>query len=129
MNFLDTVFYKDSRTMSELPDNSVQLIVTSPPYFNIKDYSLDGYQEKKTGKKEKGQIGDIADYDEYIEQLLIVWKECERVLKPNGKMAVNAPIGEPAGDIRMIDSTYIKAHADACGACGGTQDISRTKGG
>lgn len=78
--------------MSELPDNSVQLIVTSPPYFNIKDYSLDGYQEKKTGKKEKGQIGDIADYDEYIEQLLIVWKECERVLKPNGKMAVNAPL-------------------------------------
>ncbi|WP_202966358.1 hypothetical protein [Treponema endosymbiont of Eucomonympha sp.] len=41
----------------------------------------------------------------------------------------NAAIGEPVGDIRMIDSTYIKAHADACGAHGGTQDISRTKGG
>ncbi|WP_162505114.1 transposase, partial [Treponema endosymbiont of Eucomonympha sp.] len=46
-----------------------------------------------------------------------------------GKMLADAAIGEPAGDIRMIDSTYIKAHADACGARGGTQDISRTKGG
>ncbi len=45
------------------------------------------------------------------------------------KRLADAAIGEPAGDIRMIDSTYIKAHADACGACGGTQDISRTKGG
>ncbi|WP_187149514.1 hypothetical protein [Treponema endosymbiont of Eucomonympha sp.] len=44
-------------------------------------------------------------------------------------VADRAAIGEPVGDIRMIDSTYIKAHADACGARGGTQDISRTKGG
>jgi hypothetical protein len=36
---------------------------------------------------------------------------------------VDAAIGEPAGDIRMIDSTYIKAHADAYGARDGTQDI------
>ncbi|WP_059369776.1 IS5/IS1182 family transposase [Treponema endosymbiont of Eucomonympha sp.] len=41
------------------------------------------------------------------------------------KRLADAAIGEPAGDIRMIDSTYIKAHADACGAHGGTQDISR----
>ncbi|WP_162511218.1 transposase [Treponema endosymbiont of Eucomonympha sp.] len=45
------------------------------------------------------------------------------------KRMADAAIGEPAGDIRMIDSTYIKAPADACGACGGTQAISRTKGG
>ncbi|WP_187150838.1 transposase, partial [Treponema endosymbiont of Eucomonympha sp.] len=44
-----------------------------------------------------------------------------------GKMLADAAIGEPAGDIFMIDSTYIKAHADACGAQGGSQDISRTK--
>ncbi len=92
MDFIDAVFFKDSRKMDELPDNSVQLIVTSPPYFNIKDYSLDGRQEKKTGRKKKGQIGDIADYAKYIDELLIIWKECERVLKPNGKMAVNTPL-------------------------------------
>jgi site-specific DNA-methyltransferase (cytosine-N4-specific) len=45
MNYFDTVFYSDSRNMKELPDSSVHLIVTSPPYFNIKDYSLDGYSQ------------------------------------------------------------------------------------
>jgi site-specific DNA-methyltransferase (cytosine-N4-specific) len=92
LDFLDKVFYSDSRNMAELPDNSVQLIVTSPPYFNIKDYSKDGYQTKKTGNKKKGQIGDIADYEQYISELVAVWKECERVLKPNGKIAINTPL-------------------------------------
>jgi site-specific DNA-methyltransferase (cytosine-N4-specific) len=92
MNHLNTVFFKDARNMSELPDNSVQLVVTSPPYFNIKDYSLDGYQKIKNGQKEKGQIGDIPDYQKYIDEMLLVWKECERVLKPNGKLVVNTPL-------------------------------------
>jgi len=92
MEYLDTVFYSDSRKMAELPDNSVHLIVTSPPYFNIKDYSLDGYQEKRKGKRKDGQIGDVADYEQYINELLLVWKECERVLKPNGKPAINTPL-------------------------------------
>jgi hypothetical protein len=54
---------------------------------------------------------------------------CRRRDKGIGKMPADAATGEPAGDIRMIDSAYIKAHADACGAQGGSQDISRTKGG
>jgi hypothetical protein len=48
--------------------------------------------------------------------------------KRTGKTLADAAIGEPAGGIFMIDSTYIKAHMDACEAQGGTQDISRTKG-
>jgi len=40
IDYLNKVFFKDSRNMTELPDDSVHLIVTSPPYFNIKDYSL-----------------------------------------------------------------------------------------
>jgi len=92
MDYLNKIFFKDSRKMTELPDNSVYLIVTSPPYFNIKDYSLDGYQENKTSEKIRGQIGDIANYKKYIEEMLKVWKECERVLKPNGKMIVNTPL-------------------------------------
>lgn len=92
MDYLDTVFYADSRNMKEVPDNSVHLIVTSPPYFNIKDYSKDGYQQTRKGKRKKEQIGDIADYEQYINELLLVWKECERVLKPNGKMAINTPL-------------------------------------
>lgn len=92
MNFVNKVFFKDSRKMKELPDNSIQLIVTSPPYFNIKDYSLDGHQKNKKTEKEKGQIGDISDYKKYINEMAVVWKECERVLKPNGKMVINTPL-------------------------------------
>lgn len=92
MDYLNKVYFKDARKMKELPDNSVQLIVTSPPYFNIKDYSLDGYQKNKKTKKAVGQIGDIADYQKYIDAMVLVWKECERVLKPNGKLIINTPL-------------------------------------
>jgi len=92
MDFTNKVFFKDARKMLELPDNSVHLIVTSPPYFNIKDYSLDGYQKNKKAQKISGQIGDIADYQKYIDEMVLVWKECERVLKPNGKLIINTPL-------------------------------------
>jgi len=92
MDYLNKLFFKDARKMTELPDNSVQLVVTSPPYFNIKDYSLDGYQKDKRSEKIRGQIGDIADYKKYVNEMLQVWKECERVLKPNGKLVVNTPL-------------------------------------
>lgn len=90
--YVNQVFYKDSRKMRELPDESVQLIITSPPYFNIKDYSKDGYQSESIGKRQEGQIGDIPEYDIYIREMLKVWKECERVLKPNGKLVINTPL-------------------------------------
>lgn len=92
MDYINKVYFKDARKMTELPDNSVQLIVTSPPYFNIKDYSLDGYQKNKKTQKVSGQIGDIADYQKYIDEMVLVWKECERVLKPNGKLIINTPL-------------------------------------
>lgn len=92
MDFINKVYFKDARKMTELPDNSVQLIVTSPPYFNIKDYSLDGYQKNKKTEKERGQIGDIPNYKKYIDEMAVIWKECERVLKPNGKLIINTPL-------------------------------------
>ncbi len=92
MDYLNKIFFKDARKMTDLPDNSIQLVVTSPPYFNIKDYSLDGYQKDKRSEKIRGQIGDIADYKKYVNEMLQVWKECERVLKPNGKLVVNTPL-------------------------------------
>lgn len=92
MKYLNQVFFKDARKMKELPDNSVHLIVTSPPYFNVKDYSMDGYQKVSKGKKVSGQIGDIPEYDKYIKEMLVVWKECKRVLKPNGKLVINTPL-------------------------------------
>ena len=91
-SFLNQVYYKNARDMSEIPDRMVDLVITSPPYFNIKDYSKDGYQQNKHSQSENGQIGDCAEYDIFIDELLKVWRECERVLKPNGKLIINTPL-------------------------------------
>lgn len=89
---INTVYFKSSTDMKEISDNSVDLIITSPPYFNIKDYSLDGYQELKHSTKKDMDMGAFNSFDEYIKGLLKVWKECERVLKPNGKLCINVPL-------------------------------------
>lgn len=68
----------DSRSMAELPDNSVALVVTSPPYFAGKEY------EEALGE---GVIP--ASYAEYLQLLADVFAECRRVLEPGGRMAVN----------------------------------------
>ena len=78
--------------MCEIPDARVDLVLTSPPYFNIKNYAKDGYQHCAHSVRKKGQLGDIKDYDVFIEELAKVWDECERVLKPNGKLIINAPL-------------------------------------
>lgn len=88
----DIIYYGDARSMSEVGDGSVSLVVTSPPYWNIKDYSLDGYQECVVSDRVVGQIGDLSDYREYLDELTVVWRECERVLEPNGKLCVNVPL-------------------------------------
>ncbi len=67
----------DSRDMSRLHDESVQLIITSPPYWQLKDYG------------EENQIGFHQSYEEYINNLNIVWAECFRVLQEGCRMCVN----------------------------------------
>lgn len=91
-NYENKVFLADARSMIELPDESVGLVVTSPPYFNIKDYSKDGRQVHSHSKKASGQIGDISLFSDFIEELGKVWEECFRVLKPNGKLIINVPL-------------------------------------
>ncbi|WP_086248723.1 DNA-methyltransferase [Campylobacter vicugnae] len=78
--------------MVELPDCSVDLIITSPPYFNIKDYSKDGYQNESHSQSNNDDLGNLHDYKLYINELLLVWKECFRILKPNGKLCINVPL-------------------------------------
>jgi len=60
----------DSRKMLEVKNSSIDLIVTSPPYWHIKDYGT------------FGQIGYGQSLHEYLKNLYVVWKECFRVLKP-----------------------------------------------
>lgn len=75
------LFCKDARRMSEVKDGSVHLIITSPPYFDLKNYN-----EKNN---HVGQLGSSASYEEYISALNDVWKECVRVLCPDGKLCIN----------------------------------------
>jgi len=65
--------------LRQLPSGCIALAVTSPPYWNTIDYQVDG------------QIGQCS-YEDYLAQLLEVWRETERVLLPNGKLAIITPI-------------------------------------
>lgn len=67
----------DSRKMKELSDKSVHLIVTSPPYWQLKDYGV------------KSQIGFNDTYEDYINNLNLVWKECHRVLHDGCRLCIN----------------------------------------
>ncbi|MCP3975269.1 MAG: site-specific DNA-methyltransferase [bacterium] len=74
----------DSRTMSALPNNSVALVVTSPPYFVGKEY------EQAVAGDEVAGSGEIpATYIEFLAMLRGVFAECHRVLEPGGRIAVN----------------------------------------
>lgn len=89
---LDHVYYKSSTDMVEVQNNSVELIITSPPYFNIKDYSKDGYQTTRHSEVKNDDLGSLNNYRDYLDGLLKVWQECYRVLKPNGKLCINVPL-------------------------------------
>jgi len=71
------VFLGDARNMAEVAANSVHLIVTSPPYWQLKDYGV------------SGQIGFHQTYEEYINSLNLVWQECYRVLHPGCRLCIN----------------------------------------
>lgn len=88
----NTVYFKSSSKMKEIPSNSVDCIVTSPPYFNIKDYFKDGRQENVVTDANSNDVGNIDSFNEYINSLIPIWKECHRVLKPNGKLCINVPL-------------------------------------
>lgn len=89
---MKNIYFKNSQKMSDVKNETVDLIITSPPYFNIKDYAKNGYQDEIHSKNHTNQIGDIKNYKTFIQELQKVWKECERVLKPNGKLIINTPL-------------------------------------
>lgn len=71
------VILGDSRVMKELKDASVELVVTSPPYWHIKDYDIES------------QVGYGQTLHEYLEDLYRVWRECFRVLCPGRRLCIN----------------------------------------
>ena len=71
------IFGDSAKVLSKFPNNSFQLMVTSPPYWNVRDY---GHPE---------QIGLNDTLQEYLERLNDIWKEVVRTLLPDGKIALN----------------------------------------
>jgi site-specific DNA-methyltransferase (adenine-specific) len=71
------IIFGDAREMSEINDNSIQLILTSPPYWQLKDYGIEN------------QIGYNQTYEDYINHLNLVWKECYRVLSNGCRLCIN----------------------------------------
>jgi len=66
----------DARELSWIPSNSVHLIVTSPPYWTLKEYP----------EGTRGQMGNINDYEQFLCELDIAWRECARVLVGGGRI-------------------------------------------
>jgi DNA modification methylase len=94
---VDTLVCGDARDMAAVTDNSIALVVTSPPYFAGKEYeeALD-----------EGQIP--GSYLEYLAMLGDVFAECRRILEPGGRIAVNVanlgrkPYRSLAGDVTAL---------------------------
>jgi DNA modification methylase len=72
-----TIITGDCRDMSSVPDTSVHLAITSPPYWTLKEYP-----------ERDGQLGAVEDFDQFLEELDKVWKHVFRVLVPGGRLVV-----------------------------------------
>ena len=70
-----SLFQADSRKLAFIPDNSLHLVVTSPPYWTLKKY-----------RNHEGQLGDVEDYERFLEELDEVWRHCFRMLAPGGRL-------------------------------------------
>ncbi len=87
--FINRIICADAvNALARMPDRCIDLIVTSPPYNFGHSYAQDSRD-------------DTNEWNAYFEKLLVVWRECERVLKPGGRMAVN---------IQPLFSDYVPTH-------------------
>ena len=69
------LFQADARRLSFIEDDSLHLIVTSPPYWTLKKY-----------KENDNQLGEVEDYEQFLKELNKVWQHCYRVLVPGGRL-------------------------------------------
>jgi modification methylase len=71
------LYRRDARSMEFLPDQSVHLVLTSPPYWTLKEY-----------RECEGQLGHLPGYDEFLDELDRVWAHCFRVLVEGGRLII-----------------------------------------
>lgn len=75
---LNKIYQADALSfLCSLPDNSIDMLITSPPYWNLRDYGVDG------------QLGLEPTFEKYINKLCAIFDEAKRVLKPSGSCWVN----------------------------------------
>ena len=89
-----------------LPDASIHLVLTSPPYWTLKEY-----------RDTTGQLGHIMDYDEFIKELDRVWLVCYRALVPGGRLV--CVVGDVCLSRRKNDGrhTVVPLHASIQESC------------
>lgn len=102
---LHRLIHGDTRSLSFIADESVHLIVTSPPYWTLKRYN-----------EHPGQLGHISDYEHFLSELAKVWKEAYRVLVPGGRLVC------VVGDVCLSRKEYgrhlvVPLHADIAVIC------------
>jgi site-specific DNA-methyltransferase (adenine-specific) len=96
----------DARDLSFIPDESIHLVVTSPPYWTLKRYN-----------DSEGQMGHIADYEQFLTELNGVWTESFRILVPGGRLV--CVVGDVCLSRRENNGrhTVVPLHADICVQC------------
>jgi site-specific DNA-methyltransferase (adenine-specific) len=99
------IVHGDARDLSFLEDQSIHLVLTSPPYWTLKEY-----------RQNPSQLGHIENYDKFLESLDAVWKECYRVLVPGGRLVC------VVGDVCLSRREFgrhvvVPLHADICVLC------------
>jgi site-specific DNA-methyltransferase (adenine-specific) len=95
----------DARDLSFLGDESIHLVVTSPPYWNLKRYN-----------ENPDQLGHVNDYESFLSELEKVWREVFRVLVPGGRLV--CVVGDVCVSRRRFGRHLVfPLHADICVLC------------
>jgi len=100
------LYQADARAMSFLPPKNVHLIVTSPPYWTLKEYN-----------ESDGQLGMVSEYEEFLLELDKVWNHCYRSLVPGGRLI--CVVGDVCLSRRQNKGrhTVVPLHASIQGHC------------
>lgn len=104
-SFLNQIFSKSAAKMGELPDGSVDLVFTSPPYERVKRYS--------------DSPEDLGNYQgaEFVERLLLILLECHRVLKPTGSLFLNFQAPKLDGFVSPSEYLIPRTAVEQAGFC------------